>query len=124
MAQTNCRIDKGIYDRLNSISELTSVPISRLIGEACESWLDSKGVVKLASVYEEIQRVPKGFRRSAAEQALVKIVEEETAAEGLGQQIRWNLNLNEHMRQNPLPKAEVVEMKSSGWVTKEAMDKL
>jgi len=66
----------------------------------------------------------KGFRRSAAEQALVKIVEEETAAEGLGQQIRWNLNLNEHMRQNPLPKAEVVEMKSSGWVTKEAMDKL
>ena len=58
MAQTNCRIDKGIYDRLNSISELTSVPISRLIGEACESWLDSKGVVKLASVYEEIQRMP------------------------------------------------------------------
>jgi hypothetical protein len=124
MAQVNARIDKGIYDRVSFISELTSVPVSRLIAEACESWLESKGVVKLATVYEEIQRMPTGFRRSAAEQALVKIVEEETAAEELGKQIRWNLNLRDGMRQNPFPRAEVVEMKGSGWTTKEVMDKL
>jgi hypothetical protein len=99
MAQTNCRIDKAIYDRLAFISELTSVPISRLIADACEHWVDVQGVIRLARVYEEIKRMPAGFRRTPAEKAPLQIVEEETGAEDLGQKIRWNLSLNEMMRQ-------------------------
>jgi hypothetical protein len=39
MMQVNARIDKEIYDRLSQYSELTGVPVSRCIAEACERWL-------------------------------------------------------------------------------------
>jgi hypothetical protein len=39
MTQVNARIDKEIYDRLSQYSELTGVPVSRCIAEACERWL-------------------------------------------------------------------------------------
>jgi Ribbon-helix-helix domain len=39
MTQVNARIDKEIYDRLSEYSEITGVPVSRCIAEACERWL-------------------------------------------------------------------------------------
>jgi predicted DNA-binding protein len=47
MTQTNCRIDKEIYDRLAEYSKLTSVPVSRCIAEACERWLTTVAPARL-----------------------------------------------------------------------------
>jgi hypothetical protein len=50
MTQVNARIDKEIYDRLSEYSEITGVPVSRCIAEACERWLTEVAPTRVEAV--------------------------------------------------------------------------
>ena len=62
MTQVNARIDKGIYDRLSKYSEITGVPVSRCIAEACETWLTCIAPTRI----EAMQRVNQELGRVVA----------------------------------------------------------
>ena len=95
MSLTEYRLDGELAEKLSLYSSLTRVPVHRCIDEAVRNWLDTVAVVRLALIYEEIER--RGFNGlSPSEKELVAIVEDENNKQG--QSINRNLGLNESAR--------------------------
>jgi hypothetical protein len=93
---TEYRLDGELAEKLSLYSSLTRIPVYSCIDEAVSNWPDTVAVVRLALIYEEIERRRPNARLSPSEKELVAIVEDENNKQG--QSINRNLGLNESAR--------------------------